>query len=203
MALPSLAQDTDADEEELVLEQIVVTGTRIKRTEISEHTIFSFDQDGLRFECDKRGGLVGSVAIIQPGTDPSGRPVVVHCGPKQRQHLRFGHQRTLTLVNGRRLVSGTSAALGGSEVDLNTIPASLVKEIQVVPLTGAATYGADAIAGTVNVILKDDYEGFEMNMQYGTNENENATTYQISTLAGGSFRWRSRQYRVWPGVHRQ
>jgi iron complex outermembrane receptor protein len=56
-----------------------------------------------------------------------------------------------------------------------------------VPITGAATYGADTIAGTVNIILKTDYEGFEANTQYGDNENGNARTFQVSTLRRGNF----------------
>jgi iron complex outermembrane receptor protein len=56
-----------------------------------------------------------------------------------------------------------------------------------VPITGAATYGADAIAGTVNVILKTDYEGFEVTTQYGDNDAGNARSFQVSTLAGGNF----------------
>ena len=70
---------------------------------------------------------------------------------------------------------------------MNTIPASLIERIETVPLTGAASYGADAIAGTVNIILKEDYEGFEFTGQYGNNEDNNAQSIQFSTLAGGNF----------------
>lgn len=91
------------------------------------------------------------------------------------------------MVNGRRLVSSQSAVQGGSQVDLNTIPTALIERIETVPLTGAATYGADAIAGIVNVILKEDYEGFEVTAQYGDNEDGNARSFQVSTLGGGNF----------------
>jgi outer membrane receptor protein involved in Fe transport len=56
-----------------------------------------------------------------------------------------------------------------------------------VPLTGAATYGADAIAGTVNVILKENYEGFELTGQYGNNAAGNQKTTQFSLVSGANF----------------
>jgi outer membrane receptor protein involved in Fe transport len=110
-----------------------------------------------------------------------------NAGQNQINLFDLGTQRTLTLVNGRRLVSSQSAQSGGSQVDLNAIPTALIERIETVPITGAATYGADAIAGTVNIILKTDYEGFEVNTQYGDNENGNARTFQVSTLGGGNF----------------
>ena len=85
------------------------------------------------------------------------------------------------------MVSSQSASIGGGQVDINTIPVALIDRIEVVPLTGAATYGADAIGGTVNVILKNDYEGFEVTAQYGENDAGNARDFQISAVGGGNF----------------
>src|SRR3546814_11006496 len=63
--------------------------------------------------------------------------------------------RTLTLVNGRRMVSSASG-LGDRIVDTNVIPAGLIERVEIIQGGGAAVYGSDAIAGVVNYILKDD-----------------------------------------------
>jgi iron complex outermembrane receptor protein len=72
----------------------------------------------------------------------------------------MGTQRTLVLLNGRRMVaSGTGA---DSSVDLNTIPVSMIKSIEILKDGASAVYGSDAIAGVVNIITKKDYEGTEI-----------------------------------------
>ncbi|MBF7071790.1 TonB-dependent receptor [Glaciecola sp. MH2013] len=186
------AQEALDDGEDVIVtkvERIKVTGSRIGRTEVSEAApIFTFDSD----ELNVRGftnvaDLLTQSPLFGGNQTPLGGQNGFTAGQNSVNLFDLGTQRTLTLVNGRRLVTGTSAALGGSEVDLNTIPAALVERIEIVPLTGAAIYGADAIAGTVNVILKDDYEGFEVTAQYGNNDNSNAQSFQISTLGGGNF----------------
>ena len=105
----------------------------------------------------------------------------------------MGSQRTLTLVNGRRFVSSSTPSLftnqaPGVQVDLNAIPGSMVERIETISVGGAPIYGADAIAGTVNVILKDDFEGFEISTSYGEAMDEGdmgETTFEV--LFGGSF----------------
>lgn len=191
IAAPAMAQDNapNAAENDQKIEKIRVTGSRIGRLEVSENTpVFTFDSD----ELDVRGftnvaDLLTQSPLFGGNQTPLGAQNGFTAGQNSVNLFDLGTQRTLTLINGRRLVSGTSAALGGSEVDLNTIPAALIDRVEIVPLIGAATYGADAIAGTVNIILKDDYEGFEITAQYGDNDNTNARSFQVSTLAGGNF----------------
>src|ERR1700722_10751766 len=88
----------------------------------------------------------------------------------------LGSQRTLTLVNGRRFVSESSATLNnsnsntnnggnGTQVDLNVIPTKLIDHVEVVSVGGAPIYGSDAIAGVVNIILKKDYQGLDVDGQ--------------------------------------
>jgi iron complex outermembrane receptor protein len=68
-------------------------------------------------------------------------------------------------VNGRRFVSGNTASTfgltgpGDSQVDLNTIPTKLIDWVETVAAIGAPIYGSDAIAGTINIILKKNYQG--------------------------------------------
>ncbi len=187
----ALAQETtndDATADEAV-EKITVTGSRIRRVELSESApVFSFGEQDL----DVRGftnaaDLLNASPLFGGSLTPAGAQDAENAGQNQANLFDLGTSRTLTLVNGKRFVSSQSASQGGSQVDINAIPVALIERIEVVPLTGAATYGADAIAGTVNVILKDDYEGFEVTAQYDGNEDGNARTFQISALGGGNF----------------
>ena len=71
----------------------------------------------------------------------------------------LGIKRTLTLVNGRRHVAGIE---GTAAVDISTIPSALIERIDVLSGGASAVYGADALTGVVNVILKDDFDGVEL-----------------------------------------
>jgi iron complex outermembrane receptor protein len=104
----------------------------------------------------------------------------------------LGSQRTLVLVNGRRFVSSNTPALGGptnpgSQVDLNQIPIQLIKRVETVSIGGAPIYGADAIAGTVNIITRKHYQGLALDAQAGTAAVASARSYRLSALAGKNF----------------
>jgi iron complex outermembrane receptor protein len=96
----------------------------------------------------------------------------------------MGAQRTLVLVNGRRMIaSGTGAT---STVDLNTIPMSAVKRIEVLKDGASAVYGSDAVAGVVNIIMRDDFEGLEFDASYGESSEGDGEESTISTTFGVS-----------------
>ncbi|MFY8274279.1 TonB-dependent receptor plug domain-containing protein [Pseudoalteromonas sp. SSDWG2] len=105
---------------------------------------------------------------ITDGTD--------HIRPAQLRGLAPDH--TLVLVNGKRrhtsalLNVNGSAGRGSSAVDLNTIPANAIKRIEVLRDGAAAQYGSDAIAGVINIVLKDNDEGGELSAIYGANVTE-------------------------------
>src|SRR3984957_11275140 len=110
----------------------------------------------------------------------------------------LGSQRTLVLVNGRRFVSSSTASLNGSganrpvggpgdQVDLNVIPTKLIDRIETISVGGAPIYGADAIAGTVNIILKKDYEGLDIDAQAGATGKGDAWQYRTRVLGGTNF----------------
>ena len=96
----------------------------------------------------------------------------------------LGSDRTLVLINGRRVVAGLP---GTATVDLNVIPTQFVDRVDI--LTGGASsiYGSDAVAGVVNFIYKTDFEGIELEGQYGLTEHGDAQNYQISGTVGGNF----------------
>ena len=93
----------------------------------------------------------------------------------------LGSDRTLVLINGRRVVAGLP---GSATVDLNVIPTQFVERIDV--LTGGASslYGSDAVAGVVNFIYKKDFEGIEANGQYGITERGDDRRYQANLTVG-------------------
>jgi len=96
----------------------------------------------------------------------------------------LGVERTLVLVNGRRHVGG---AAGSPTVDLSMIPAALVQRVEVVTGGASAVYGSEAMAGVINFIMKDDFEGVELNARFGTSEIGGADEKDVSFLAGSNF----------------
>lgn len=85
----------------------------------------------------------------------------------------LGTSRTLSLVNGRRLLPGDPSPTSGSAADVNMIPAALVKNVQVLTGGASTTYGADAVAGVVNFILDTDFEGIRLDGQYSLYQHNN------------------------------
>ncbi|HET9145881.1 MAG TPA: TonB-dependent receptor plug domain-containing protein, partial [Sphingomicrobium sp.] len=96
----------------------------------------------------------------------------------------LGTNRTLILINGRRVVGGLP---GSPIVDLNVIPTQFIERIDI--LTGGASslYGSDAVAGVVNFIYKRNFEGLLMEVQYGITELGDWPRYQVSATAGANF----------------
>ena len=152
--------------EAVQLEEVVVTGSRIKRKDLTTPapvTVVNREQilasgkisigDFLQ-TLPEQGNTVN--AQVNNGNDGS-----------VRVDLRsLGSNRTLVLVNGRRMVAGGTGADNG--VDLNTIPAAAVERIEVLKDGASAVYGSDAIAGVVNVILKKRFDGTEASVFAGT-----------------------------------
>lgn len=95
----------------------------------------------------------------------------------------FGATRNLVLVNGRRFaISGPAMT-----TDINTIPAALIERTEVVTGGSSAVYGSDAITGVVNFVMKDDFEGIELNAQGSWDEPTNSPTYTLDLTMGGNF----------------
>ncbi|MET3794354.1 TonB-dependent receptor [Aquamicrobium terrae] len=95
----------------------------------------------------------------------------------------LGVNRSLTLINGRRRVSGSSMS---SAVDINTIPAAMLDRVEVITGGASAVYGADAVSGVANLITRH-VDGVEMSMRAGVSEHGGADNYAASLLAGRDF----------------
>jgi iron complex outermembrane recepter protein len=87
--------------------------------------------------------------------------------------LALRNTTTLVLVNGRRLANAPVAATGGSVfVDVNSIPLAAIEKIEILTDGASAIYGADAVAGVVNITLKSDFEGFLVGGRYASSRND-------------------------------
>ena len=170
----------EAVEEEV--ERIEVTGSRIKRADMESASPVSI----ITSEDMKIQGIANVADALQNLTAQSGGlTAAVNNGGSGNATVDLrglGASRTLVLVNGRRMVaSGTGAT---STVDLNTIPMSAVKRIEVLKDGASAVYGSDAVAGVVNIIMRDDFEGLEFDVQYGESSEGDGEETTLSTTFG-------------------
>lgn len=97
----------------------------------------------------------------------------------------LGQKSTLVLLNGRRMAAyGFAQNLQDTYVDLNTIPATAVERIEVLKDGASAVYGSDAIGGVVNVVLKSDYQGGELGVNFGTSTEGGLDETRLSGAIG-------------------
>lgn len=172
------AADTDQ-----AIEEIIVTGSRIARRDFfSASPIVTLDQTEI--------SLTGTTEIYKllndlPQIDP-GPSAGTNNNPfgSGRVNLRaLGDTRTLVLLNGRRYAAN---GIFGS-VDLNALPPVLIERVEVITGGASAVYGSDAIAGAVNFILRNDFDGFESSLQYEVTERGDGDTYNLDIAYGTPF----------------
>lgn len=178
-ATPAFAQD------ETEVEAVVVTGSRIARQDyVANSPIATVTGEQVVANADVTlDTYLNTLPQVNPaGTTTSNNP---GNGGQSNVDLRgFGSNRNIVLVDGRRpMVSANTLT-----VDLNTIPQALVDSIEVITGGAGATYGADAIAGAVNLKLKKDFEGLDVRASYSNStEYWDAQEYQFSAVLGGNF----------------
>ncbi|TZF91755.1 TonB-dependent receptor domain-containing protein [Cognatilysobacter lacus] len=165
------------------LGRVEVTGSRIRRAESeTSQPIISLNREEIQAQ-----GLTSVGDVIQNlAANGSTLNTTFNNGGngETRVSLRnLGSSRTLVLVNGRRWVGGTG--LGGA-VDLNTIPTAAVERIEVLKAGASSIYGSDAIAGVVNVILRTDYQGAEMDGYLGMYDKGDGFTQSYDFTIGTS-----------------
>lgn len=151
-------------------ERVVITGSRIKRTDVEgANPVVVLDREAI-----EATGLASVGDILQdlPSAGSAINTVFNNGGDGSTEvDLRnLGSNRVLVLINGRRWTPG----LGGS-VDLNNIPSAIIERIEVLKDGASAIYGSDAIAGVVNIFTRKDYEGAYVNAYYGENEEGDGT----------------------------
>ncbi len=95
----------------------------------------------------------------------------------------LGDERTLILINGKRVVSGVP---GSSSVDLNSIPTDFIERIEILTGGSSSTYGSDAVAGVINFILKRDFEGLSLDASVGQSDRGDDKKQKFSLTWGAN-----------------
>ena len=177
--------------------EIVVTGSRIKRPQFDgtipgvQVTKEEIIQRGFNNAYD----IVLSQPQVGSGASPYGSNggQTSSLGVAYADLLNLGPQRTLTLVNGRRMVSSNASTLfvsgnyAGSQVDVSAIPAQMIDHVDTLTVGGAAAYGSDAIAGVINYIIKDRYVGAEGRVAFRTTDKGDANRYSFNAIYGSNL----------------
>ena len=183
-AVTAFAQDNNADsnvEEIVEVEEITIIGSRIKRTTTFDSPVPVTIVTGEDFENRLFDFAASAVTRLPSAAGAESGPN----GSQAINNLRLGSQRTLVTVNGNRFVS--SNGYGGGQVDVNNIPTMLIDRVEVINIGGAAVYGSDAVAGVVNYILKDDFEGFKFQYNHNKFFDDVVTQRGYKMLFGGNF----------------
>lgn len=191
-AMPVLAQDATAtagpDETATLVEEIVVTGSRIARPNqdspvpVSVITAQHIEATGQLNAGDILRTLPeAGVSTFTPTTTTFS---TANNGVTTVDLRNLGENRTLVLVNGRRHVAGI---VGSQIVDFNTIPTEFIDRIDVVTGAASAVYGSDALAGVINIITQTDFEGLELSAQGGITERGDNENFRIGLKFGSNF----------------
>lgn len=186
---PTLAMADDS------VETVVVTGTRIPRPEtdlpnpvvsLSDEEIAHSGTTNLTDYLKRIPALVGSLGDVDlTGLNSGSTAAGSSLAGLNLLNLRdLGFDRTLVLQDGQRLVGSST---GDTAVDINTIPITLIKDVQVVTGGTSAIYGADGVTGVVNFIMKHDLEGINALAQAGAPQDGGAERYLLAMSVGHNF----------------
>ena len=178
------AQDVATDTAAAQPTDIVVTGSRLQRTDLTAPSpITIVGQEDVQLS----GNLTLEKTMNEFPQLASGNTSTVNNGGGAgvlTANLRgLGETRTLTLVNGRRFIPANS----NGSVDLTSIPDALIKRVEVITGGASAVYGSDAIAGAVNFILDDSFEGLQMSAQAGISDRGDAASKKIDITFGADL----------------
>ncbi len=181
VAAPAYAQDADVTtdstaEAEEQGQAIVVTGTRLRSPNLesaSPVTVVTAEEFALT-GTTRVEDLINSLPQVfaaQGGNIANGASGIATLDLRG-----LGPERTLVLINGRRMAPGTPTT---SAADINFIPAALIERVDVLTGGASSVYGADAVAGVVNFVLDTDFEGFKVNLNYGVYNHNNRSSNDI------------------------
>ncbi len=179
---PAVAQD---DEE--VVEEVLVTGSRIRRQDFEANSPIT-TVDAKLFEETSTVGVETVLnqlpqfvpAVTQFTTTNVQNEATSTVGASTISLRGLGANRNLVLINGRR-GQPVNASLA---IDTNSLPSSMIERVEVISGGASAVYGADAIGGVVNFIMKDNFEGAVLNSRYGITEDGLNEEYMVSGLFG-------------------
>jgi outer membrane receptor protein involved in Fe transport len=171
------------------IEKMTVTGSHIKRADLetaSPLSVITAEQIAL-------SGIVNVEDLLQrmsfsagvAGNATNAYWTSGGYGTAQVNLRGMGIKRTLVLLNGRRMVNGGTGA--NSSADLNTIPTGIIKRIEILKDGASAIYGADAVAGVVNIITKDDIDGVTFMAKAGASDEGDGEHQEFNLNIGSTF----------------
>jgi iron complex outermembrane receptor protein len=204
LSLPAIAQEADTTDagQRAAVEEIVVTGSKLRRDEFTSISpvqviggqesvrigtvdvtqmiaespfVFGTQLDG----STNSGSTTGAVEGV-PASGPGSATVALR---------GLGAERTLLLINGRRL---SPSGVRGAPVapDLNLIPSAMIDRIEILTDGASSIYGADAVAGVANIILRQEFEGIELRA-FGTAPEQTGGEESLVSFIGGASNDRS------------
>lgn len=182
--------DTSSTDASPAENQIIVTGSRIARRDYTATSpIVTVDSElleessAVNIEANLNKLPQFAPALTQFDTQGLQANANVTIGVATVSLRQLGSNRNLVLVDGRR----PTPINGSGVVDINTIPSAAVQRVEIISGGASSTYGADAVGGVVNFILKKDFEGLSVDGQYSINERGDGANYRVSTLLGASL----------------
>lgn len=202
IAIPASAQEPGAEIDDDTVEEITVTGSKLRRDEFSSISPVQVigGQESVRIGLIDTTQMIAESPVVfgtqldgsvNSGSTTGAVEGVPASGPGAATvALRgLGPERTLMLINGRRLAS---SGVRGAPIapDLNLIPSAMIDRIEILTDGASSIYGADAVAGVVNIILREDFEGIEAR-GFGTLPTESGGEESLFSLIGGASNDRS------------
>jgi iron complex outermembrane receptor protein len=190
-AFGQTAPADDAQDNTLKLEKLVVTGSYLPAAaDAVAIPVISIDSKVI----DNSGATSNVLEILRKtvpqfsgnGNIGAGNANVGSGSTNGGSQLALRNTGTLVLINGRRVAYAPVGASGGFQfVDVNMIPVSAIQRIEVLADGASAIYGTDAVAGVVNIILKSNYQGFEVGGRYGQATSEGHAAERSAHIVGG------------------
>lgn len=185
------AQEAAQEDEAKEVERVVITGSRIARDAnlASGSPIQSVNAEDIQSSgefniVDVVNDVPALFSSTTTGSANANNGEAFADGANILNLRGLGANRTLVLINGKRHVGG---AQGSSAVDVGSIPVKLIKDVEVLTGGASAVYGADAVTGVVNFILKKDFEGFDFDARVGQSTEGDAQQYNLSATWGQNF----------------
>lgn len=179
MDSPVRAQESNGATEELA--EVAVTGTRLSGF-TAPTPVTSLGSEELQVKAVRNvADLMQDIPALRVNFNTG--QVSAPLGSSNLDLRGLGANRTLLLVDGRRF--GATDSTGG--VDVNVIPAALIKKIEIVTGGASAAYGSDAVSGVVNMFLDDQFEGVKADAQYGASRYDDMHQTGLSLVLGKAF----------------